>query len=214
MASRGVNKVILVGNLGADPEIRQSPNGSVVANLNIATGEAWKDQQGQLQERTEWHRVVMFGRTAEIARDYLRKGSKLIWKAVCKHGNGRIRTDRTATPRKLWRRNSRCWIARVAVKVHPLLVRQATRVDITRIPATTRQNPRVASPTRRALAAAWTSISTTTFPSSQHLQVKSKQTRARLPACPGFLLIPFVGVVPKRYFRMHRPSVTRRQTKR
>jgi single-strand DNA-binding protein len=77
MASRGVNKVILVGNLGADPEIRQSPNGSVVANLNIATGEAWKDQQGQLQERTEWHRVVMFGRTAEIARDYLRKGSKL-----------------------------------------------------------------------------------------------------------------------------------------
>ena len=77
MASRGVNKVILVGNLGADPEIRQSPNGSVVANLNIATGEAWKDQQGQLQERTEWHRVVMFGRTAEIARDYLHKGSKL-----------------------------------------------------------------------------------------------------------------------------------------
>ena len=77
MASRGVNKVILVGNLGADPEVRQSPNGSVVANLNVATGEAWKDQQGQLQERTEWHRVVMFGRTAEIARDYLRKGSKI-----------------------------------------------------------------------------------------------------------------------------------------
>jgi len=77
MASRGINKVILVGNLGADPDIRQSGNGNVVANLNIATGEAWKDQQGQLQERTEWHRVVMFGRTAEIARDYLRKGSKL-----------------------------------------------------------------------------------------------------------------------------------------
>ena len=77
MASRGVNKVILVGNLGADPEVRTSPNGSVIANLRLATGEAWKDQQGQLQERTEWHRVVMFGRTAEIARDYLRKGSKL-----------------------------------------------------------------------------------------------------------------------------------------
>ena len=77
MASRGINKVILVGNLGADPDIRQSGNGNVIANLNIATGEAWKDQQGQLQERTEWHRVVMFGRTAEIARDYLRKGSKL-----------------------------------------------------------------------------------------------------------------------------------------
>ena len=77
MASRGVNKVILVGNLGADPEVRTSPNGSVIANLRVATGEAWKDQQGQLQERTEWHRVVVFGRTAEIARDYLRKGSKL-----------------------------------------------------------------------------------------------------------------------------------------
>jgi single-strand DNA-binding protein len=77
MASRGVNKVILVGNLGADPEVRTSPNGSVIANLRLATGEAWKDQQGQLQERTEWHRIVMFGRTAEIARDYLRKGSKL-----------------------------------------------------------------------------------------------------------------------------------------
>lgn len=77
MASRGVNKVILVGNLGADPDVRTSPNGSVIANLNVATGEAWKDQQGQLQERTEWHRVVLFGRTAEVARDYLRKGSKV-----------------------------------------------------------------------------------------------------------------------------------------
>lgn len=77
MASRGVNKVILIGNLGADPEVRTSPNGSVITNLRVATSEAWKDQQGQLQERTEWHRVVMFGRTAEIARDYLRKGSKI-----------------------------------------------------------------------------------------------------------------------------------------
>jgi len=77
MAARGVNKVILVGNLGADPEVRTSPNGSSIANLRVATGEAWRDQQGQLQERTEWHRVVVFGRTAEIARDYLRKGSKI-----------------------------------------------------------------------------------------------------------------------------------------
>jgi len=85
MASRGVNKVILIGNLGQDPEIRQSQSGGTIANLNIATGEAWKDQQGQLQERTEWHRVVMFGRTAEIARDYLRKGSKI-------YCDGRLRT--------------------------------------------------------------------------------------------------------------------------
>lgn len=77
MASRGVNKVILVGNLGADPEVRTSPNGTVVTNLRLATSEAWKDQQGQLQERTEWHRVVIFGRTAEVARDYLRKGAKV-----------------------------------------------------------------------------------------------------------------------------------------
>jgi single-strand DNA-binding protein len=77
MAARGVNKVILVGNLGADPEVRTSPNGSTIANLRIATGESWKDQQGNVQERTEWHRVVVFGRSAEVARDYLRKGSKL-----------------------------------------------------------------------------------------------------------------------------------------
>lgn len=77
MAARGVNKVILVGNLGADPEVRTSPNGSTIANIRLATGEAWKDQQGQLQERTEWHRIVVFGRSAEVARDYLRKGSKI-----------------------------------------------------------------------------------------------------------------------------------------
>ena len=77
MASRGINKVILVGNLGQEPDVRFSPKGTVIANLNLATGEAWKDQQGQLQERTEWHRIVMYGRTAEIARDYLHKGSKI-----------------------------------------------------------------------------------------------------------------------------------------
>ena len=77
MSKGTVNKVLLIGNLGADPEIRQSPGGSVVATLNLATTEGWKDAQGQFQERTEWHRVVLFGRTAEVARDYLRKGSKV-----------------------------------------------------------------------------------------------------------------------------------------
>ncbi len=78
MASRGVNKVILIGNLGADPEIRYMPSGSAVANLRIATTESWKDQQsGQRQERTEWHRVALFGRLAEIAGEYLRKGSQV-----------------------------------------------------------------------------------------------------------------------------------------
>lgn len=77
MASRGINKVILVGNLGNDPDIRHTQTGTTIANLSVATSETWKDQQDQKQERTEWHRVVLYGRSAEIARDYLRKGSKI-----------------------------------------------------------------------------------------------------------------------------------------
>ncbi|SFC92159.1 single-strand DNA-binding protein [Thiohalospira halophila DSM 15071] len=78
MAARGVNKVILVGNLGADPEIRYTQNGSAVANLRLATSEQWRDKQtGENQERTEWHRVAMFGRLGEIAGEYLKKGSKV-----------------------------------------------------------------------------------------------------------------------------------------
>ncbi|MCF1429005.1 MAG: single-stranded DNA-binding protein [Shewanella sp.] len=77
MASRGVNKVILVGNLGQDPEVRYMPNGNAVANVTVATSETWKDQQGQQQERTEWHRVVVFGKLAEIVGEYLRKGSQV-----------------------------------------------------------------------------------------------------------------------------------------
>ena len=78
MASRGINKVILVGNLGADPETRFLPSGGSVTNIRIATSESWKDKQtGQQQERTEWHRVVFFNRLAEIAGEYLRTGSKV-----------------------------------------------------------------------------------------------------------------------------------------
>jgi single-strand DNA-binding protein len=76
--ARGVNKVIIVGNLGADPETRAMPSGSTVANLRIATTENWKDRQsGENQERTEWHRVALFGRLAEVAAEYLRKGSQV-----------------------------------------------------------------------------------------------------------------------------------------
>src|SRR5262245_8041923 len=76
--ARGVNKVILVGNLGADPETRAMPSGTTVANLRIATSESWKDRQsGEQQERTEWHRVVLFGRLGEIAAEYLKKGSQV-----------------------------------------------------------------------------------------------------------------------------------------
>jgi single-strand DNA-binding protein len=76
--ARGVNKVIIIGNLGAEPEVRYMPSGGAVTTLSIATSEAWKDKQsGQMQERTEWHRVVMFNRLAEIAGEYLHKGSKV-----------------------------------------------------------------------------------------------------------------------------------------
>ena len=84
--ARGVNKVIIVGNLGNDPDTRYMPSGGAVTNLSIATNESWKDKQtGEQKERTEWHRVAMFGRLAEIAAEYLRKGSQV-------YIEGRLRT--------------------------------------------------------------------------------------------------------------------------
>ncbi len=78
MASRGVNKVILVGNLGQDPEIRYMPNGGAVANITLATSETWRDKQtGENKEITEWHRVVLFGKLAEVAGEYLKKGAQV-----------------------------------------------------------------------------------------------------------------------------------------
>ncbi|CAI1019211.1 single-stranded DNA-binding protein SSB1 [Serratia quinivorans] len=78
MASRGVNKVILVGNLGQDPEVRYMPNGGAVANITLATSESWRDKAtGEQKEKTEWHRVVLFGKLAEVAGEYLRKGSQV-----------------------------------------------------------------------------------------------------------------------------------------
>ncbi|MBK5075167.1 single-stranded DNA-binding protein [Limnobaculum xujianqingii] len=78
MASRGVNKVILMGNLGQDPEVRQMPNGNSVASITLATSESWKDKQtGEQKERTEWHKVILFGRLAEIAGQYLKKGTQI-----------------------------------------------------------------------------------------------------------------------------------------
>ncbi|MGA8708896.1 MAG: single-stranded DNA-binding protein, partial [Steroidobacteraceae bacterium] len=76
--ARGINKVILIGHLGADPETRAMPSGMTVANLRLATTESWKDKQsGEQQERTEWHNVALFGRLGEIAAEYLRKGSQV-----------------------------------------------------------------------------------------------------------------------------------------
>ena len=84
--ARGVNKAIIVGTLGQDPEVRYTANGSAVANISVATNESWKDKQtGEAQERTEWHRIVMFGKLAEIAQQYLKKGSQAYFE-------GRIQT--------------------------------------------------------------------------------------------------------------------------
>lgn len=78
MASRGINKAIIVGNLGADPETRYTAGGTAVTNANVATSDSWRDKtSGEMQERTEWHRIVFFARLAEIAGEYLRKGSKV-----------------------------------------------------------------------------------------------------------------------------------------
>lgn len=75
--ARGVNRVTILGNVGGDPETRYMPNGNAVTNITVATSDSWKDKQtGQLQERTEWHRVAFFGKVAEIAGEYLRKGSQ------------------------------------------------------------------------------------------------------------------------------------------
>jgi single-strand DNA-binding protein len=76
--ARGINKVILVGNLGSDPETRYTASGSAITNISVATSESWRDKQsGEQQEKTEWHRIVFFNRLAEIAGEYLRKGSQV-----------------------------------------------------------------------------------------------------------------------------------------
>lgn len=86
--SRGINKAIIVGHLGQDPEVKYMPSGSAVANVSIATTESWKDKNsGEKQERTEWHRVVFFGRLAEVVGEYLRKGAQV-------YVEGRLQTDK------------------------------------------------------------------------------------------------------------------------
>jgi single-strand DNA-binding protein len=99
--ARGVNKVILVGNLGADPETRSMPSGMTVTNIRIATSESWKDKaSGAQQERTEWHSIALFGRLGEIAAEYLRKGSQVFVEGKLrtrkwqdKQGNDRFTTE-------------------------------------------------------------------------------------------------------------------------
>ena len=99
--SRGINKVIVVGNLGGDPEMRYMPNGNAVANISVATSESWKDKQtGAQKEKTEWHKIALFNRLAEIAGEYLRKGSQVYIEGKLqtrkwqdKEGNDRYTTE-------------------------------------------------------------------------------------------------------------------------
>lgn len=99
--ARGINKVILVGNLGKDPEVRYMPNSNAVANVSVATGEKWKDKQsGETKERTEWHNIVFYNRLAEIAGEYLRKGARVYIEGALrtrkwqdKNGNDRYTTE-------------------------------------------------------------------------------------------------------------------------
>jgi single-strand DNA-binding protein len=99
--ARGINKVIIVGNLGNDPDTKYMPSGSAVTNLSVATNESWKDKQtGEQKDRTEWHKVAMFGRLAEISAEYLRKGSQVYIEGKLrtrkwqdKQGNDRYSTE-------------------------------------------------------------------------------------------------------------------------
>lgn len=103
MASRGVNKVILVGNLGQDPEVRYMPNGGAVANITLATSESWRDKQtGENKEITEWHRVVLFGKLAEVAGSTCGKVRRSTSRASCARASGRTRAVRIAIPQKWW----------------------------------------------------------------------------------------------------------------
>ncbi len=103
-----INKVMLIGNLGKDPEIRYMPSGDAIANLTLATTENWKDKSGEKQEKTEWHRVSMFGRLAEIAGEYLKKGSSVYIEGKLqtrkwqdKDGNDRYTTEIVANEMKM-----------------------------------------------------------------------------------------------------------------
>jgi primosomal replication protein N len=127
MAQSGINKVILIGNLGKDPEVKYMPSGDAVANITLATSETWNDKSsGEKKEKTEWHRVVFFGKLAEIVGQYLKKGSKVyVEEDSCKPASGRGRMVRTDIPQKWSLEVStalcRCWMAVVAVKavLHP-----------------------------------------------------------------------------------------------
>ncbi len=138
--ARGINKVILIGNVGADPEVRYMPNGNAVTNLTLATSDSWKDKQsGQIQERTEWHRVSLFGKIAEIAGQYLRKGSKV-------YIEGRLQT-------REWEKDGiKRYTTEVIVDMGGTMQMLDSRSDNTEAPAQRPQQPARQRPTPQANA--------------------------------------------------------------
>jgi hypothetical protein len=106
MQKGSVNKVVLVGHLGGDPETRYTPSGTAVANFNLATNETWRDSNSELQDKTEWHRCVMFGKSAELS------GELLIWKENSKPVTGKTKMVLSAIPQKLWATSLPCLAAR------------------------------------------------------------------------------------------------------
>jgi single-strand DNA-binding protein len=170
--ARGVNKVILVGNLGKDPETRYMPSGSAVTNLTLATSESWKDKQsGEQQERTEWHKIAMFGRLAEIAAEYLRKGSQVYIEGKIrtrkwqdKEGNDRYTTEIIAN-------RCRCSAVRAAAQ------RQARAQRPARLRAAAAAAAVAARPS--TTRAARPATSTTTFRSKWPNASSSRRTAAR-----------------------------------
>ena len=130
--ARGINKVIIVGNCGQDPETRYLPSGGAVTNISIATSESWKDKNtGEQQERTEWHRVVFFNRLGEIAGEYLKKGSKVYVEGSLRTRKWQGQDGQIATQRKLLPARCRCSTAVVARM--PVATSSRHRVRILRL---------------------------------------------------------------------------------
>ena len=115
---KGINKAVIVGTLGTDPEIKYAENGNAVVNVSVATNESWKDRTtGEAQERTEWHRIVMFGKLGEIAQQYLKRAHRRISKAASGPISGRTAMAMIVTARRLSPMRCRCWGAKPIVKV-------------------------------------------------------------------------------------------------
>ena len=117
MQKNSLNKVILIGNLGQDPEARFTPQGTAVTNLSIATNESWKDQSGEMQDRTEWHRVVMYGRMAETATEYMKKGQMV-------YVEGRLHTREWEDQNQIKRKTTELDVITLQCWVEDLMPRQ------------------------------------------------------------------------------------------